>query len=271
MIGRSSCGCRASSLPLWIGVAGLDVVREPGGRFLVLDDNLRTPSGMAYTLAARETSLAAARTGRAAAPARRPRRLLMWSATPPPPRAARHWLLRAAVLTDGRGERGVLEHRRIAELLGVPLIEQEELNIDAVDVVYRRSDAGTGSTTTSGGCSRSRGSRAGSRLLNAFGDRVGYDKLAHAYVEDMVRYYLGWSCSWRWRQPTIGRRGARPGRRSTGSTSSLIKPRVGHGGEGVVICPMPSASTSSGSCASCSRRRRRTTSPEELVPSFLAT
>jgi uncharacterized circularly permuted ATP-grasp superfamily protein len=43
-------------LPLWVGVAGLDVVRDPDGRFLVLEDNLRTPSGMAYALAARETS-----------------------------------------------------------------------------------------------------------------------------------------------------------------------------------------------------------------------
>ena len=36
-----------------IGVAGLDVVREPGGALLVLEDNLRTPSGLAYAVAAR--------------------------------------------------------------------------------------------------------------------------------------------------------------------------------------------------------------------------
>ena len=40
-------------LPLWVGVAGLDVVRAPDGRFLVLEDNLRTPSGIAYAVAAR--------------------------------------------------------------------------------------------------------------------------------------------------------------------------------------------------------------------------
>src|SRR4051794_38574507 len=43
------------TLPRWVGIAGLDVVRAPDGRFLVLEDNLRTPSGMAYALAARAT------------------------------------------------------------------------------------------------------------------------------------------------------------------------------------------------------------------------
>jgi uncharacterized circularly permuted ATP-grasp superfamily protein len=44
-------------LPLWVGIAGLDVVRGADGRFRVLEDNLRTPSGMAYAIAARETTL----------------------------------------------------------------------------------------------------------------------------------------------------------------------------------------------------------------------
>ena len=37
----------------WIGIAGLDVVRDAEGRFRVLEDNVRTPSGMAYALVAR--------------------------------------------------------------------------------------------------------------------------------------------------------------------------------------------------------------------------
>ena len=35
-------------------IAGLDIVRDREGRFLVLEDNLRTPSGVAYVVAARE-------------------------------------------------------------------------------------------------------------------------------------------------------------------------------------------------------------------------
>jgi uncharacterized circularly permuted ATP-grasp superfamily protein len=34
-------------------VAGLDIVRDHEGRFAVLEDNARTPSGLAYTVAAR--------------------------------------------------------------------------------------------------------------------------------------------------------------------------------------------------------------------------
>ena len=37
-----------------IAVAGLDVVRDAKGDFRVLEDNVRTPSGLAYALAARE-------------------------------------------------------------------------------------------------------------------------------------------------------------------------------------------------------------------------
>ena len=37
---------------LWIGIAGLDLVRDADGRFLVLEDNVRTPSGFAYAAAA---------------------------------------------------------------------------------------------------------------------------------------------------------------------------------------------------------------------------
>jgi uncharacterized circularly permuted ATP-grasp superfamily protein len=38
---------------VWVGIAGLDLVRGSDGRFLVLEDNLTTPSGMAYAVAAR--------------------------------------------------------------------------------------------------------------------------------------------------------------------------------------------------------------------------
>ena len=57
-----------------VAIAGLDVVRDHEGRFRVLEDNVRTPSGIAYAVAARELMRgAAARTGRG--PARDRRRL----------------------------------------------------------------------------------------------------------------------------------------------------------------------------------------------------
>ena len=44
----------ASEICSWITVAGLDVVRDSDGSFKVLEDNLRTPSGIAYAVATRE-------------------------------------------------------------------------------------------------------------------------------------------------------------------------------------------------------------------------
>src|SRR5215217_8308202 len=42
---------------VWIGIAGLDVVRDAAGEWLVLEDNVRTPSGIAYWAAARAAML----------------------------------------------------------------------------------------------------------------------------------------------------------------------------------------------------------------------
>ena len=43
---------------VWIGIAGLDIVRDGDGRWLVLEDNLRTPSGLGYWPTARAATLA---------------------------------------------------------------------------------------------------------------------------------------------------------------------------------------------------------------------
>ncbi|HET9738589.1 MAG TPA: circularly permuted type 2 ATP-grasp protein [Solirubrobacteraceae bacterium] len=214
-------------LPLWVGIAGLDVVRGADGRFRVLEDNLRTPSGMAYAVAARETTLR-----------------LLEPASPPRPlddlpalvrgvlaAAAGRDAPRAAVLTDGPDNAAHWEHAWVARALGVPLLEPDELDLDAVDVIYRRTNADRVDTPVGRQlCGRV-------ALVNAFGVGVGDDKLAHAYVEDMVRYYLG-------EEPLV------PSVRTYDLSvpavreealdrldELVVKPRDGFGGEGVVICP----------------------------------
>ncbi len=52
----------------WIGLAGFDVVRGADGELVVLEDNLRTPSGLAYAVASR-AAVAATLARRRAAPA----------------------------------------------------------------------------------------------------------------------------------------------------------------------------------------------------------
>jgi uncharacterized circularly permuted ATP-grasp superfamily protein len=218
-------------LPLWVGIAGLDVVRAPDGRFRVLEDNLRTPSGMAYTVAARSTTV------KLLEPEAAPRPLgdladmlrLPTGAVAPggPPRVA--------VLTDGIDNSAHWEHRWLADALRVPLLEPGDLELEAVDVLYRRTDADRLDSPIGRMLLEPwRAGRIG--LVNAFGVGVGDDKLAHAYVEDMVRYYLR-------EEPRL--RSVRTfdlGRADVLEEALdrfdelVIKPRAGYGGEGVVIC-----------------------------------
>jgi carboxylate-amine ligase len=215
-------------LPLWVGVAGLDVVRAPDGRFLVLEDNLRTPSGMAYAEAAREVSVR-----------------LLDPAEPPRPLDGLASMLRAsleavspvgsprmAVLTDGPDNSAYWEHDRLARALDVPLVTPDELDLSAVDAVYRRTN-GWRLEGDLGQAFRER--RVG--VLNAYGIGVGDDKLVHAYVEDMVRYYLG-------EEPLLPSvRTYDLGRPEVLEEALdrfeelVIKPRALYGGVGVVICP----------------------------------
>jgi uncharacterized circularly permuted ATP-grasp superfamily protein len=220
-------------VPLWVGVAGLDVVRGPDGRFAVLEDNLRTPSGMAYAVAARFVST------RLLAPAETPwplddlGDLLARALTASTGRDRRP---RAAVLTDGPDNAAHWEHERLAEMLDVPLVELDEFDPDGFEAVYRRTngdrlDDPTGRLLAGPW----REGRLG--LVNAFGIGVGDDKLAHAYVEDMVRYYLG-------EEPLVPSvRTYDLGRPEVLEealdrfSELVIKPRASYGGEGVVICP----------------------------------
>jgi len=209
------------------------VVRDPGGRFLVLEDNLRTPSGMAYALAAREVSL------RLLAPDEPPRALddlpgLLWGALTAA--TGRDRRPRAAVLTDGPDNAAFWEHRRIAELLDVPLIAPHQLDVDAVDVLYRRTD-GDRLADPVGRLLEQPWLAGRLALVNAFGTGVGDDKLAHAYVEDMVRYYLGEEPLVR-SVPTYDLGRPEVLEEVLDRIGELVvKPRAGHGGEGVVICP----------------------------------
>jgi uncharacterized circularly permuted ATP-grasp superfamily protein len=218
-------------LPLWVGIAGLDVVRAPDGRFLVLEDNLRTPSGLAYTVAAREVSVRLLDPAEPPWPLDELPRLLRGTLEAVSPVPAP----RVAVLTE-RDSSAHWEHAWVAQTLDVPLVELDELDLSTVDVVYRRTDHNRFGDSVG----RALGpawleGRIG--LVNAYGIGVGDDKLVHAYVEDMVRYYLG-------EEPLLlSVRTYDLGRPEVLEEALdrldelVVKPRAAYGGEGVVICP----------------------------------
>ena len=239
-------------------IIGFDLVRAPDGRFLVLEDNLRTPSGIAYLMAAREAvraALPAALTEpEPVAPAIVELLRDTLRAAAPPGAGVRGEPLQVAVVTDGPANSAHYEHRTLAAALAVPLLTPDRLRhagdrlcgrLDdgrevKLDVVYRRTDedrafAPDGTPTAIGAllCEPWLAGTLG--LVNHYGNGVADDKLVHGHVEEFIAFYLG-------EEPLVP---------SVPTTSLVdpaaaadalarvreivVKPRHGHGGTGVTI------------------------------------
>lgn len=237
-------------------VAGLDLVRNRDGEFCVLEDNLRMPSGATYALAVREIVAP-----EIDAPVR-PRPLggyleklgeAIRSAAPPGPDEPV-----AAVLSEGPENSAWYEHERIGRELGMPLVSPDQLETSRgrlfarisggrrqLDVIYRRSDASR--LTQPDGRISELGElllpalRSGRlRCVNAFGCGLADDKLAHAYVERMIDFYLGEEPRLR-SVPSydLSEEGDREEAMER-LDELVIKPRGGEGGHGVTIMPRAS-------------------------------
>jgi uncharacterized circularly permuted ATP-grasp superfamily protein len=222
---------------VWVGIAGLDVVRDGEGRWLVLEDNVRTPSGLGYWPAARQATLRGLD--------------LPPEALPRPIDDLTDALRRVfgpgriVVLTDGPDNSAYWEHGSIAKELGVPLVEPGDLEArdgrllhdgGPVDTVYRRTDDDEVDSEV-GRLLHPVVAAGGVRMINCFGTGIADDKLAHAYVPDMIRFYLG-------EPPVIDQVETfdlgepRTLERALDVFDELvIKDRGSYGGLGVVVCP----------------------------------
>ena len=239
----------------YAGMAGLDVVRGADGRFLVLEDNLRTPSGIAYVDATRDVL-----EERLHESAHEPKRSIadLYEILAAGLRGSAHEGVddpSIVVLSDGPSNSAWFEHETIARRLGLPIVSLADLEPRAgrlyarvgtglrpVDVVYRRTDddrlADEHGHRTPLGHALLDALRAGTvACFNAFGTGLADDKLVHAYVEEMVRFYLG-------EEPLIGSVPTYdlgdPADRMTALArldELVVKPRTGFGGHGVVIVP----------------------------------
>ncbi len=252
--------------PASLGVLGLDVVRDPQGELLVLEDNARTPSGLAYAAAVRD---AVTFTRRALAPA-------LGSATPPPlplepatASALRATLSDAAaavrgggtsggasvvVLTDGSGSSAFFEHAtaaRQAPLVTLDGLERRGNELwqragDAgharrVDAVYRRTDTDRlrdehGALTPVADLLLEPWLAGRLAIVNAFGTGVADDKLVHVYLEDMIRFYLGEEPLLRSVETLDLNDPVALEHVLADLPAHVVKPRHGHGGCGVVGC-----------------------------------
>jgi uncharacterized circularly permuted ATP-grasp superfamily protein len=196
---------------VYVAVAGTDLLRLNTGEFVVLEDNLRVPSGVSYMLTNRRImkrtlphlfrnygvrpiehyTQALLSTLRSIAPEGRPEPTIV-------------------LLTPGVYNSAYFEHTYLARQMGIELVEGRDLvihdnvvymrttaGLKRVDVIYRRVDddfidpLAFRPDSILGAAGLFNAYRAGNvTLANAFGTGVADDKALYAYVPAIIKYYL---------------------------------------------------------------------------------
>ncbi len=194
---------------IYAHIAGVDLVRDGDGTFYVLEDNLRTPSGVSYMLEDRKMMMRLFpelfASQRIAPIGHYPNLLLeaLKSSSPLDNPSV-------VVLTPGRFNSAYFEHAFLAREMGVELVEGADLFVrdervfmrttagaKPVDVIYRRLDdafldpLAFNPDSMLGVPGLLAAYRSGNVVLaNAIGTGVADDKSIYPYVTDMIRFYL---------------------------------------------------------------------------------
>ncbi len=243
-----------------IHISGIDLVRDGAdGAFRVLEDNVRTPSGVSYVLSNRRAMAQGFPELFADAPVRRvgeyPGRLLAALQAAAPDTAGEEPTI--VVLTPGRYNSAYFEHSLLARTMGVDLVEASDLvergdriymrttaGLRRVDVIYKRTDDDfidpevfrPDSMLGVPGLVRS--VLAGNvTVANGIGNGIADDKLTYTYIPDLIRYYLGEEPilpnvdTWRLEEPEAREEVL------DRLHELVVKPVDGSGGKGIVIGP----------------------------------
>lgn len=194
-------------------IVGVDLVRTGPDEFFVLEDNCRTPSGVSYMLENREIMMrmfpALFRENRIEPVDTYPDLLRRTLASVAPPKCTGEPTI--VILTPGHFNSAYYEHSFLADLMGVELVEGQDLFVEGefvymrttegprrVDVIYRRIDdafidplcfrpdsmlgvPGLMDVYRSGGVA----------ICSAPGAGVADDKAVYTFVPEMIRFYLG--------------------------------------------------------------------------------
>jgi len=261
-------------------ISGTDLVCDRAGNWMVLEDNLRIPSGTAYAIANRR--LLTKHLPELERPAELgdvdqvPAMLLETLRAAAPPQAGNEPSV--ALLSAGWEDSAWFEHTFLAEELGIALVQTSDLSIrdgklfrhigsDAhpVDVLYARMDedmllssAGYNASALRPGLLEAV-TNGTLTIANALGNGVADDKAIYAYVPAMIQYYLGetpalaqvptWICAERAQRDYV----------LDNLADLVVKPIDGHGGTGVVIGPEASSE------ALEVRRRELQNQPERYI------
>lgn len=196
---------------IYVHIAGIDLIRNNDGSFFILEDNLRTPSGVSYMLENREIT-------KRIFPDLLPRNnvrtvteypnILHSNLVALSPRQISNPTI--VLLTPGIYNSAYFEHTTLARLMGVELVEGRDLVVDnhrvymkttaglqQVDVIYRRVDdefldplvfSPDSMLGVAGIISAYR--KGNVAIVNALGNGVADDKAIYTYVPLMIKYYL---------------------------------------------------------------------------------
>src|SRR5579872_7383554 len=196
---------------IYITVVGTDLIRLPNGRFVVLEDNLRVPSGVSYML-----------TGSRVMKRVFPELFRQCGVRPIEHYSQELLATLRALAPDGRGDPVIVllspgvynsayfEHAFLAHEMGIELVEGRDLavhdnvvymrntaDLRRVDVIYRRIDddfidpLAFRADSTLGVAGLFNAYRAGNvTLSNAIGTGVADDKAVYSYVPAIIKYYL---------------------------------------------------------------------------------
>jgi len=196
---------------IYTHISGIDLIRDSDGSYYVLEDNLRTPSGVSYMLENRKMSSRIF-----------PNRLVenkVRSVGHYPDLLIKNLLAlgshlsdrpNVVLLTPGIYNSAYFEHTTLARLMGIELVEGRDLVVQnnfvymkttrglrKVDVIYKRVDDEFldplvfKSDSMLGVPGLYHVYRKGNvNIVNALGNGVADDKAVYTYVPDMIRYYL---------------------------------------------------------------------------------
>ena len=197
---------------VYISVVGTDLIRTPDGKFVVLEDNLRVPSGVSYMLTSRKVMKQIFPTlfrKCGVKPIEQYSQVLLSTLRSLAPEGRGNPTI--VLLTPGVYNSAYFEHTYLARQMGIELVEGRDLvvhdnivymrttsGLQRVDVIYRRVDddfldplAFRGDSTL-GAAGLFNAYRAGNVVLaNALGTGVADDKAIYSYVPKIIKYYLG--------------------------------------------------------------------------------
>jgi uncharacterized circularly permuted ATP-grasp superfamily protein len=196
---------------IYVHIAGIDLIRDHDGTFYVLEDNLRTPSGVSYMIENREITkrifpdLIPQNFVR---PVTQYPNILYKNLLALSPRKISSPTV--VLLTPGIYNSAYFEHTTLARLMGIELVEGRDLVVEnhkvymkttgglqQVDVIYRRVDdeyldplvfEPSSVLGVSGIISAYR--KGNVAIVNSIGNGVADDKAIYVYVPEMIRYYL---------------------------------------------------------------------------------